>query len=179
MTPIAQKIEALLFLAGEPLAKKELATFLGKSEEAIQQACQEIAQTLAQQGINLVQTDTHAELDTSASVAAVVQAWLPADKPELSKASAETLAIIAYRGPLARYDVDVIRGVDSRHSLRQLLRRGLIRRREEKTTTPRYEITAEFLRHLGLTNRTQLPQFTELSSHEKLNQLLTQQETNI
>lgn len=177
MMPTAQKIEALLFLAGEPVSKKELAKLIDDSIETINLAVTEISQSITDHGLCLVQTETHVELVTSPSVASLLHRW-QASEEELSKVAAETLAIIAYRGPLARYDIDVIRGVDSRHTIRQLLRRGLIRR-VLGTTAPRYEITEEFLKHLGLNYRQQLPQFDKLSNHEKLQLVLTQQETPV
>lgn len=167
MTPATQKIEALLFLAGEPVSKAELAKLLGENKQNIDQALQELSGALTDHGLSLVQTDTLIELVTSPAVANTLAQWWQ-DEEKLSKAAAETLAIIAYRGPLARYDIDVIRGVDSRHSLRQLQRRGLIRRAAGATATTRYEITEEFLKHLGLTGRQQLPQFDQLSAQEKL-----------
>lgn len=179
MTPVAQKIEALLFGAGEAVPKVELVKAVGESRQVVEEALNEIHQALADHGLALLATDTHAELVTSPAVANWLGQWWASDAGELSKAATETLAIIAYRGPLARYDIDVIRGVDSRHTLRQLLHRGLLRRALGAAPTPRYEITEEFLKRLGLTSRQQLPQFDQLSSHEKLEQLLTRQEARL
>lgn len=176
MTLAAQKIEALLFAAGEAVAQEELAKLLAVSPEELNQAVQELQQQLADHGLSVIQTTSHVELVTSAAVAEYLATWLAGEEKDLSKAAAETLGIIAYRGPIARYDVDLIRGVDSRHIMKQLLRRGVIVRAQSTTPNPQYEITEDFLKHLGLTTREQLPQFEELSSHEKITRLLRQQE---
>lgn len=168
----AQQLEALLFTAGEPVAKKDLAKLLGEPLEALEQHFTELDAALAGHGVTLVLTDTHVQLATSPTVAEFLAAFEQQEAQTLSRAASETLAIIAYRGPLTRYDVDVLRGVDSRSMIRQLLRRGVIAQQEAADSTAQYDITPEFLLQLGITRREELPKFDELSSTERIEELL-------
>ncbi len=78
---------------------------------------------------------------------------------EFSKGALETLALIAYRGPITRSDIDYIRGVNSQFMLRNLLIRGMI----EKAPKNTYRITLDALRFLGVESPEQLPQFEQFS----------------
>jgi segregation and condensation protein B len=92
---------------------------------------------------------------------------------DIGKAGAETLAIILYRGPLSRIEIDRIRGVNSTFILRNLLVRGLIERRDHPTDSRSftYAITPTLLNHLGISHREALPEFdvimNALDSFEK------------
>lgn len=83
----------------------------------------------------------------------------------MSPAALETLAIVAYRGPVTRGEVEAIRGVDSSGVLQTLVARGLIEVGGRRTTvgTPvEYRITAAFLRHFGLASLDDLPPLGEM-----------------
>lgn len=172
MNDILRKIEALLFLAGEAVSYKELGQLIGQDVAGAKKGVAALAQELHDHGLAITATDTHAQLTTSLQVAQYLQQFLQGEAQHLSAAAAETLAIIAYRGPITRLDIEAIRGVDSRRMVRQLVARGLIRRRKLPAQLPQYSITEEFLQYLGLTAREQLPRFDELHSHEKIEQLL-------
>ncbi|HSX25228.1 MAG TPA: SMC-Scp complex subunit ScpB [Candidatus Andersenbacteria bacterium] len=172
MTSLAQHIEALLFTAGEAVLLSEMAQILNVQEAEIVLALQEISNALQGQGIALVTTATHAQLVTSQSVAEFLAQFLSQDDKELSRAAMETLSVIAYRGPISRYDIDTIRGVDSRRMIRQLLLRGLLRQIRTAGQTSLYDISEEFLMKLGMTNKKELPEFASLSISEHLNRLL-------
>lgn len=83
---------------------------------------------------------------------------------DIGKAGAETLAIVLYRGPLSRIEIDRIRGVNSTFILRNLLIRGLVERRPHPTDSRsfNYAITPSLLQHLGITSRESLPEFAEV-----------------
>mgnify|MGYP001615917633 CR=1 FL=1 len=87
---------------------------------------------------------------------------------ELTKAALEALAIIAYKGPLTRAEVEYIRGVSSSFMLRSLLMLGLLTRKEnpKDARSYLYEISFDFLKHFGLTRPEDLPQFAELRQKE-------------
>lgn len=168
MNDLAQQIEALLFLAGEAVSRKELARLTGQSRDAVATAVAELAEGLTEHGLTLVTTDTHVQLTTSSQVSSFVAQFLSTEERTLSAAAVETMALVAYRGPISRYEIEVIRGVDSRRIVHQLLLRGLIRPVSRAARPRQYVITEEFLSHLGVTEREQLPSFEELSSHEKI-----------
>ncbi len=171
MTTIAQHTQALLFTAGEAVAVSELAQLLQVTEQEITAALEEITKNLTGHGLALVTTATHVQLVTSNSVAEFLTQFIQADK-ELSKAALETLSVIAYRGPISRYDVDNIRGVDSRRMIRQLLLRGLVTQIRASGKASLFDISEEALMHVGVTNKKDLPQFDKLSSHESVLRLL-------
>lgn len=176
MNPLAQKIEALLFVAGEAISFKELAAILEVTPEEVASGITEVIYSLKDHGITVTQTDTHVQLVTSGSVSDFLARYLQEEPTELSKAVAEVLAIVAYRGPITRAEIDAIRGVDSRRSLSQLVVRGMVARIKKATQTITYDITPDFLQHIGLTSREQLPKFEDLAHHERLKALLEQEQ---
>src|SRR5688572_5469847 len=100
MITLTQKIEALLFLAGEAVPMTELARLLESSVEDTQAAVTELASILKNRGLTLVMTTTHVQLTTHPDVSEYVQHFLQGEAESLSTAAAETLALIAYRGPI-------------------------------------------------------------------------------
>ena len=82
---------------------------------------------------------------------------------ELSRSSRETVAVIAYKGPVSRPEIDYIRGVNSSYALRNLLLRGLILREESPDTTRgyRYSVSGDFLKYLGVSKIEDLPGYEE------------------
>lgn len=156
MNILAQHIEALLFTAGEAVSLKDLAELTHVSDEQVAQALNEITAALLNTGISLLRTDTHVQMVTSKNVAEFLSQFI-LNNDALSKAALETISIIAYKGPISRVDIDVLRGVDSRRMIRQLLLRGLIRQQRISGQAALYEITEEFLAHIGVLKKEDLP----------------------
>lgn len=171
MTSLAQQIEALLFTAGEAVSLRDLAELTHVKEEEVASRLDEINASLLDTGVTLMRTATHAQLVTSPTVAEFL-AQFATEENVLSKAALETLSLIAYRGPISRADIDVLRGVDCRRMLRQLLHRGLVRQLRTAGQAVLYDISEECLAHLGVTSRDQLPSFDELSHHEGVDRLV-------
>lgn len=94
---------------------------------------------------------------------------------ELTKPALETLTIIAYRGPISKPELELIRGINCSLILRNLSMRGLI---QEETAEDQFQTTytvqPEFLQYLGFTSVSELPKYEELHSHELLEELLKQ-----
>lgn len=175
MHALTQKIEALLFLAGEAVSLQELARLLTTEVSQIEVHVHELQDAYQGHGLSILSTESRVQLVTSATVASFVQDFLQHEAQELSAASAETLAIIAYRGPISRFDISAIRGVDSRRILQQLLLRNLIRKKTEGASRAvHYVISEEFLQHLGLSHVAQLPDFSALSADERVQRILEQ-----
>ncbi|MEO6077935.1 MAG: SMC-Scp complex subunit ScpB [Candidatus Andersenbacteria bacterium] len=175
MTSISQHIEALLFTAGEAVTISDLAQLLAVSEEDIKKALQELSSCLTDHGISLVITDTHAQLVTGEVVAEFLSQFMQEGENELSKAAMETLSVIAYRGPISRYDVDTIRGVDSRRMIRQLLLRGLLQQIRTAGQASTYDISENALMKLGITKKQDLPEFGTLSASEHIERILKEE----
>jgi segregation and condensation protein B len=155
-------IEAVLFYKTEPYAIAHLADFFEVPETEVREALSILATRLSTGGVRLLMTDTTVQLVTAPEKSELIERL---KKDELSqdigKAGAETLAIILYRGPLSRLEVDRIRGVNSTFIIRNLLVRGLIERREHPTDNRSftYAPTAELFAHLGILKREELPDF--------------------
>lgn len=168
------QIESILFWKGEPMSVKKLADILKKSEDDIRVGIAELSVKLAGRGIQLVQKEDDVMLGTQREMGPIIEALVKEELiKDLGKAGLETLSIILYRGPVARRDIDYIRGVNSQFILRNLLVRGLV----EKVNNPNdqraflYKPTFQLLTHLGINSLEQLPEFDdvrkEIDVHEK------------
>ncbi len=171
MNQLTSQIESLLFVASKPLSLKQLVKFTGASAENVAVALQELAQLRANSGVVLLDTGSEYQLATHRENSNIVKDFLNSDLREsLTDATTEVLAIIAYRQPISKAEIESIRGVNSQYSIRALLMRGLI----EKIPNPLdsrsslYQITTEFLQQLGLTSINDLPSFEDLVQNIKL-----------
>ncbi len=165
LTPPAA-IEAILFASGEPFEKKRLAKMMDITEVMLVKALEALTDALKGRGIALIETDTEVELRTVSEAAEFVKKLREGELArDLGKASLETLAVVAYQAGSTRSEIDWVRGVNSSHSLRTLLLRGLVEGREDQNDKRRvrYEITTEALAHLGLSRIEDLPRYAELA----------------
>ncbi len=169
-TPSAQ-LEALLFTAGEAVPFSDLAELTKLSEAEVVSTLQDMQKHYEDRGIAIIISDTHAQITTNPIVSEFLAQFTNTQAEQLSKAAMETLSIIAYRGPIARFDIDAIRGVDSRRMVRQLFTRGFIRQIRSSGKAVQYDVTEEFLLHMGISEREQLPSFAELSTNENLSHI--------
>ena len=155
------QLEALLFVASEPVAPGELAEALGVSVKAIEAGLDELAPRLAEGGLRLQRHSGRVQLTTAAEVAQSIERFLGLEaRSHLSRPALETLAIIAYRQPATRPQIDAIRGVNSETMLKGLLLKGLIYEmgRSEGPGRPiLYATSPDFLQHLGLNSIADLP----------------------
>jgi segregation and condensation protein B len=162
----AQALEAVLFASGEPMTKKKLATFLHTTEAAVMDAAHELRAELTGRGLALIETDDELELRTSPEAADIVKKLREGElTKDLGRAGLEALAVVLYRGKATRSEIDWIRGVNSSQILRSLLLRGLIERTEDPSDKRKflYQPTTDALSHLGVSKKTDLPRYAELS----------------
>jgi len=154
-------IESLLFVAGEPVAVGQLAAVLELSEEVVGAALDELARMCAERGIRLQRHGDHVQLVSAPEAAAVIRRFLGLQSTtRLSIAALEVLAIIAYRQPVTRAQVEAIRGVDSSSIIRALLARELIVEAGRLESVGRpilYATTTTFLQQFGLSSLQDLP----------------------
>lgn len=181
MIDLRGKLEAILFTAGEPTSVKSLARVLDIQEDETGPLLQELARQYEERGAGLrVLTSAEGvQIVTAPDAAQAVEVFVKSGMREkLTPAAAETLAIIAYRGPISRAGVEAIRGVNSSFTLRLLALRGLVVRAPHPTDRRAfaYEVSAEFLRHLGITSIESLPAFAELRSHAGMTKLVEDSE---
>ncbi len=170
MSPLAQLLEAALFAAARPLGVEELGTLDPQaSAAAVAAALDEIRQAFAagDHGVELVEIGEGWQFLTRRDYAEAIERAQFAVRPRrLSPAALETLAIIAYRQPVGRVEVDEIRGVDSGAVMDKLIERGLVEivTRGEGLGRPLlYGTTPQFLEILGLKDLEELPRLDELS----------------
>ena len=162
---LSAQIEAILFFKGEPLSVKKLAELLAVRTETIEEALNELENKLAGGGLTLIRNQDEVMLATAAEAGELIESI---KKEELSrdigKAGLETLAIVLYKGPISRPDIDYIRGVNSSFILRNLLVRGLIERlpNPNDSRSYLYQPTFDLMSFLGLTRIEDLPEFDTL-----------------
>ena len=170
MTPLAKLLEAALFASARPIAVEELASLDPESSPAaLQSALDELREhyDVDGHGVELIEIGGGWQVLTRAEYTeAIERAQLAARPARLSGASLETLAIIAYRQPISRVEIEEIRGVAVGGVLKTLHERGLIDivGRSEALGRPMlYGTTPVFLEHFGLRHLEELPRADELA----------------
>lgn len=163
-------IEALLFTSDKPVPVSRLCEVLGEeshSQEAIFESLEQIKSRYlnhsfgfelreAQGGYHFVTKPAHGEW---------VRKFLAMRPFKLGRSALETLAIIAYRQPVTRAEIDKVRGIDSSHLLRTLIERGIVKmagKAEVPGRPVQYKTTPRFLEIVGLPSLADLPPLTEL-----------------
>jgi segregation and condensation protein B len=167
-------IEALLFASGEEgLSHKQIAAALEISEEEVSELIKQMKQAYEQEerGIMLVEMAGTLQLVTKKAYAPYLQKLVESPTTSsLSQAALETLAIIAYRQPITRAEIEEIRGVKSDKPLQTLLAKALIKEigRAEGTGRPiLYGTTKEFLDYFGLKTLDELPPLPEFNEADE------------
>lgn len=164
---LTNKLESLLFVASKPLSTAQLAKFSEASEDEVRNSLKSLALQRLNSGIVVLEMNDSWQLATNPDNVELVKTFLNSDLREnLTDATVEVLAIIAYRQPISKVEIEAIRGVNSQYSLRQLLMRGLIEKTSGDGRSTHYRLTTEFLQHMGLQQVEQLPEY--IAFKEKL-----------
>ena len=175
-------IEAALLVAGQPLTlKRMLAMFPTESQptkDELREALKQIGDECAERGVELRQVGEGWRIQTKEKYAEYVAKLLEERPPRYSRALLETLAIIAYRQPVTRGEIEDIRGVAvSTETIRTLVERGWIKQigvREVPGRPAIYGTTPEFLEHFSLKSLGDMPPLAELRSIEDIGAELDQ-----
>ncbi|MBR6754022.1 MAG: SMC-Scp complex subunit ScpB [Clostridia bacterium] len=163
MNELAHVIEAILFVAGEPVEVHELQRALEVTEDETWQAIDALDSDYSyhRRGICLKRFGNHIQLSTRADYAPYVERLLqPIQKQSLSQSAMETLAVIAYRQPVTKLEIEAIRGVKCDYSVQSLVNKNLIEvvgRKEALGRPMLYGTTDFFLSHFGLSSLNDLP----------------------
>lgn len=177
---IASIIESLILVSGKPLAIDELAKFLEVEAEDIKQAITILEEKYNREdsGLHLAVNNKKIQFISNPKNADYLYSYFQEElSSELTRPALETLTIIAYRQPISKEELEQIRGVNCSLIIRNLLIRGLIEVEENKENlAPVYNVTMDFLRHLGISSVEELPDFAKLNSDENLQKLI--QNTN-
>jgi len=161
----AQAIEALLFALGRPLSRGELAKALGTDAATLEAGIKALQQAAPGRGLAVVDDGDMLELRVAGDHAALVERVRREEYTrDVGRAGREVLAAVLYRGPLARSEIDFVRGVNSSQTLRTLTVRGLLRRlphpRDQRQYL--YQPTTELLSSLGITHPQELPEYAQV-----------------
>ena len=163
MENLAAVVEAILFVAGDPVRVEDLAHAMNLTSSEMNEALSALSDhlTLENRGIQLNRSGETVFLSIRPQYAPQVDAFLqPLQKRPLSQAVLETLSIIAYRQPCTRGDVESIRGVKCDYSVQSLLNKGFIEECGVRETLGRptlYKTTDAFLKHFGMESLDDLP----------------------
>ncbi|HSE56896.1 MAG TPA: SMC-Scp complex subunit ScpB [Candidatus Paceibacterota bacterium] len=173
MSDNAKTIEALLYAEAREFSIVELAKLLQISKEAVREALEELKKSLEEHGIVVVEQGEAVSLGSHPSAAKIIESLRKEMlSKELTKAAAETLAVILYHPGISKPEIEFIRGVNASYSIRLLQMRGLIeqKHKEGDARVAVYTATSEALQHFGITSAAELPEFAALS--EQLGTLL-------
>ena len=169
---LAHVIEAILFVAGEPVNVKDMQRALDVTEDETRQAIDALDSDYSfhRRGITLKRFGEHIQLSTRAEYAPYVERLLqPIQKQSLSQSALETLAIVAYRQPVTKLEMEAVRGVKCDYSVQSLVNKGLIEEVGRKEALGRpilYGTTDKFLSHFGLHTLDDLPKPPEENTEE-------------
>ena len=158
---LAVKLEAMLFVAPEPVAPAQLAAALDVTNSVVERGLKELEEALQSRGLRLQRHGGRVQLTSAPELAELVERFLGLEAvSHLSRAALETLAIIAYQQPVTRPQIDAVRGVNSDGMMKSLLGKGLIMESGRADGPGRpilYSTTPEFLQHFGINSILELP----------------------
>lgn len=163
-------IESLLFAAGDPLRLKEIAAIIDLSSEETRRLIEGLSKEYEkkERGIKIINFNDEYQLVTKSENSIYLQKLLNTNvRQSLSQASLETLAIIAYKQPITRIEIDEIRGVKSDSAVATLVEKELIKDAGRKDVLGRpilYVTTKEFLIHFDLSSLNEMPVLEDLST---------------
>ncbi|MGB0757325.1 MAG: SMC-Scp complex subunit ScpB [Patescibacteria group bacterium] len=175
---VSAAVEALLFVAGKPMSVNQIAKTLSLKQAEVDDALKELHDRYeqSQSGLQLVFTEKNVQLYAAAKQHEAVESYIEQEEhSELTKPQLETLAIIAYRGPVIKEELEYIRGVNCTIILRNLMLRGLVTEQQTQDGLL-YEVSGDFLAHLGIAAVEELPEYSSLHEHERLADVMEEKE---
>ena len=183
---IEEKLEAIIFLSKEMITIKELAQFYGMENFEIEEVLNNLREKRKNTGINLKIENGIVCLVSNPLFGSDVKRFFNPEMKlkKLSRSAMETLAIIAYKGPITKVEIEQIRSVGVDKTMSNLLERKLIYicgRKKTAGTPNLYEVTDDFYSYLNIRNREELPgneQFQEIELLYKEDEKTENESTN-
>lgn len=165
-------VEAILFVTGNAVEKKEICRAMELTEGELEETLDalESGYDFDRRGLRLLRFGAHVQLATRPDYAPYVEKLLqPVQKQSLSQAVMETLAVIAYKQPVTKAEIEQVRGVKCDYSVQSLVTKGLIEEVGRKEALGRpilYGTTDAFLRHFCIASLAELPEidFSKLAA---------------
>lgn len=165
---LKSQIESLLLASGKPISLKEIARIVGESVAGIQKEINSLTEEYKERGLRIIKQGESYFMVTASENAEVVAKFLNEElRYELSPAALETLAIVVYKQPVTRAEIEEIRGADCTKLVRTLMIRGLIcevGRKEAPGRPILYSTTAQMMTYLGIENEGELPKLEEVAN---------------
>lgn len=172
-------IEAVLFAAAKPIKLLDFRKHLDVSEEVVREAIDDIAKrfNVEGSGIHLMEQNGAVQFVSNAGVGEAVAKFLKKEAfGPLTRPSLETLTIIAYRGPITKPEIEIVRGVNCSLILRNLLIRGFVTEEQDKQRLqPVYNVSHEFLQAIGVNRLDQLPDYESFRTNDRITELLSRE----
>ena len=165
-------VEAMLFVSGEPLSIPDMARALEIAPFQLDEALDRMALEMEAQkrGIRLKRFGEHVQLTTSAELKPyIVKLLQPVQKQSLSQSALETLAIVAYRQPVTKLEMEQIRGIKCDYSVQSLMNKNLIMEVDRRDTVGHpilYGTTDTVLSHFGMRTLSELPTPPDVSANQ-------------
>ncbi len=180
---IVALLESVLFMYGRDISFIRIGELLELSDDEVADAVgllQEEYEGRKNCGMSILVQDENVQMVTHPDSATVIEEITKKElEGPLTPVAMEVLAIIAYRGPINKIDIEAIRGVNCSFSIRNLRRRGLIEQsKNNKGRLQQYQTTIDFLRVLGIKSVDELPEFEELSQDKRIDAILYSESEN-
>lgn len=173
---LKSSIESLLFVSGEPMKLTKIAKICEVSRDDAAREIEALNSDYKSSGSGfyIIRKDDSIQLATNPANSEIVGRLVNSElQSDLSRSALEVLAVVAYRGPITRVQIDTIRGVNCSYVLRGLMVKGLVERKETADIRGYlYEISLDFLKSLGISSVQNLPDWESLSKNEKMAELL-------
>ena len=180
---IEHLIESLLFVAEGPVSIAQIAAALNPSPKQIKRALLDLENLYQDRGLQIQNLRGRVQLTTNPKAASSIEQFLGLESQQrLTSAALETLAIIAYRQPVTRPQIDGIRGVNSDSVIKNLIFKGLIEdigRSEGPGRPILYGTTSSFLQHFGISSLKELPPIDEEEDQPQIEQKSEGDDQNI
>ncbi len=176
------KIESLLFIATRPLSVNKITEAVNGKKDEVKIFLKELLEEYNQskKGINIIKNGSNYQMVSNSENSDMIANFLKEEVTgELTPASLETLTVIAYRGPITKSELEMIRGVNCSVIIRNLSMRGFVDEIDDKKDlVQKYKISIDFMKHLGINEKKELPNFEKLNSNESLEKLLNPETVN-
>ncbi|NQU83784.1 MAG: SMC-Scp complex subunit ScpB, partial [Parcubacteria group bacterium] len=172
-------IESLLFVSEHPLSIKDFLKITDCERDEIEKILEGLAEDYKNRGggVLIIKNQDKYQMVTSPQSSEVIQGFLKDETTgELTRPQLETLTTIAYRGPMSKAELEQIRGVNCSLVLRNLMMRGLVEMADQKNQEPKFLITLDFLKFLGIGSVKELPDYEKLREHETIKEILNRDE---
>lgn len=158
-TKLAQLI-AVLFYSRQPLSKSDLQENLKLSDPELAKLVEQAHTKLEPLGLTLTDSQQQLQLVAGGKVSETISHYFDQPKTQLSQANLEVLAVVAYKQPITRAEIDQIRGIASDQTLKNLINLDLVQKEHRKNkgvSKTVYRTTATFLTTIGINSLNQLP----------------------